>query len=87
MFSFLSQLKTFPLRYYANELWEKKTKFSTMRTIYGTEPVHTDAEEGIKACSCSLEEPSITMSLLVLYESLHLHFFFLLQIQSQLLRY
>lgn len=55
---------------------EIKTKFSTMRTIYGMEPVHTDAEEGIKACSCSLEEPSITMSLLVIYESLHLYFFF-----------
>lgn len=40
------------------------------------EAVHTDAEEGIKACSCSLEEPSITKSLLVLYDSLHLYFFF-----------
>lgn len=40
------------------------------------EPVHTDAEEGIKACSFSPEEPSITKSLLVLCDSLHLDFFF-----------
>lgn len=39
------------------------------------EPVHTDAEEGIKACSCSLEEPSITKSLLVLCESFQLHIY------------
>lgn len=68
---------------------EINTRFSTLQTIYEMEPVNTNAEKWITACSCGLEELSITKSLLFLYESLQLYSFFFLSLKSkrQLLGY